>query len=279
VRNLTKTVFFSLLVIFAFAGFANFVVPQLQPAPPPTEEVLDLSAMTMDQFVALGGRVVEGKGTCMLCHNEVGGRAPPLSQTVELTPERLADARYEGSATDSESYLYESMLEPSAFVVAGFGKTGSGDTESPMPDVSGGSIGMSEAEVLAVIAYLQDLGGEDISVEIPEDAGAAAENEEEEDGEGREPFETVEEIIDEFTCGACHMVAGEEGDLGPDLNAIGSIRAHDYLRRAILTPNADIAEGFEEDMMPDDYGEQMFASELEMLIEYLAAQQSAGSEP
>ena len=174
-RNLSKTIFFSLLVILAFAGFSNFVVPQLQPAPPPKEEVLDLSAMTMDQFVALGGRLVEGKGTCMLCHNEVGGRAPPLSQSVELTPLRLADARYEGSATDSESYLYESMLEPSAFVVAGFGKAGSGDTESPMPDVSGGSIGMSEAEVLAVIAYLQDLGGEDISVEIPEDAGAAAE--------------------------------------------------------------------------------------------------------
>ncbi|MBT4427029.1 MAG: hypothetical protein HOC88_09025, partial [Rhodospirillaceae bacterium] len=51
-RNLAKTVFFSLLVILAFAGFANFVVPQLQPAAPPEDEVLDLSAMTMDQFVA-----------------------------------------------------------------------------------------------------------------------------------------------------------------------------------------------------------------------------------
>ena len=278
-RNLAKTVFFSLLVILAFAGFANFVVPQLQPAAPPEDEVLDLSAMTMDQFVALGGRVVEGKGTCMLCHNEVGGRAPPLSETVAQIPVRLADARYEGSATDSASYLYESMLEPSAFVVAGFGKAGSGDTESPMPNVSGSSIGMSEAEILAVIAYLQDLGGEDISVEIPEDAGAAAEDEEEEVGEGREPFETVEEIIDEFTCGACHMVAGEEGDLGPNLNAIGGSRAHDYLRRAILDPNADIAEGFEADLMPDDYGEQMFASELEMLIDFLAGLQGEGSEP
>ncbi len=271
-RNLSKTVFFSLLVILAFAGFSNFVVPQLQPAPPPKEEVLDLSAMTMDQFVALGARLVEGKGTCTLCHNEVGGRAPPLTEAVALTAKRLADARYEGSASDSESYLYESMLEPSAFVVAGFGKAGSGDTESPMPDVSGGSIRMSEAEILAVIAYLQDLGGEEISVAIPEDAGAAAE-EEEEDGEGREPFATVEEILDEFTCGACHMVAGEEGDLGPDLNAIGTERSHQYLRRAILNPNADIAEGYEEDLMPDDYGTRLFAGELEMLIEYLAAQQ------
>jgi mono/diheme cytochrome c family protein len=278
VRNLSKTVFFSLLVILAFAGFSNFVVPQLQPAPPPKEEVLDLSAMTMDQFVALGARLVEGKGTCTLCHNEVGGRAPLLTEAVAVTRERLADARYEGSASDSESYLIESMLEPSAFVVAGFGKAGSGDTESPMPDVSGGSIGLNEAEILAVIAYLQDLGGEEISVEIPEDAGAAA-AEEEEDGEGREPFATVAEIIDEYTCGACHMVAGEEGDLGPDLNAIGSARAHDYLRRAILDPNADIAEGFEADLMPDDYGAQLFAGELEMLIEYLASQQGQGSEP
>ncbi|MBT4425984.1 MAG: hypothetical protein HOC88_03765, partial [Rhodospirillaceae bacterium] len=46
-----------------------------------------------------------------------------------------------------------------------------------------------------------------------------------------------------------------------------------------LDPNADIAEGFEADLMPDDYGEQMFASELEMLIDFLAGLQGEGSEP
>ena len=56
-----------------------------------------------------------------------------------------------------QSYLEESMLEPSAFVVAGFGKVGSGDAESPMPAVTAGSIGFTEVEIGAVIAYLQDL--------------------------------------------------------------------------------------------------------------------------
>ena len=64
------------------------------------------------------------------------------------------------------------MVDPSAYVVAGFGKAGSNDSESPMPNVTAGGIGLSEAEVAAVIAYLQDLAGAEITVEIPTDIDA-----------------------------------------------------------------------------------------------------------
>ena len=90
------------------------------------------------------------------------------------------------------------------------------------------------------------------------------------EGEQRPPFATVEDAIAEFACGACHKVAGEEGELGPDLTTIGAARDKDYLRRSILDPNADIAEGFERELMPEDYGEQLYAAELEMLVDYLA---------
>lgn len=257
---------FSLLTIAGFSAFSNFGIPRIEPAPPPVQEKVDLGAMTMDQFISFGERVLNGKGTCKLCHNELG-RAPMLEQIIPNTEERLADARYKGESDDLAGYIRESMVDPSAYVVAGFGKAGSGDTVSPMPDVSGGSIGLSEAEILAVVAYLQDSGGAEVTVEIPTDVGDA--EEEEVEVEEREPIEDPLEIAAEFSCGACHIIGEDEGDLGPDLSNIGAIRDREYLRRAILYPNAEIAEGFEEDIMPDDLGDVMFAVEVERMTEYL----------
>ncbi|NOY16077.1 MAG: c-type cytochrome [Gammaproteobacteria bacterium] len=267
-NNFLKVAIFSLLMVGAFAGYSNFGIPQIEPAPPPVEEKLDLGAMTMDQFVALGDKIFHGKGTCTLCHNEMG-RAPMLDKIGTVAHERLGDPRYQGEATNVEEYLHESFVKPSAFVVAGFGKSGTNDTESPMPDVSGGGIGMSDAEIAAVIAYLQDISGSDITVSIPTDVPEEGGDEESEGG-GRAPLESAEAIIAEFGCGACHKVAGETGEMGPDLTHIGALRGKDHLRRALLDPNAEISEGFMEGMMPDTYGTQLSGKELEMLVDYLA---------
>ena len=273
-KTLLKVVVFGLFVIAFFAGYANFGVPRIEPAPPPKEEILDLRAMTMEEFVALGERTFTSKGTCTLCHNAVGGRAPMLDDLASLASERLVDPAYEGEATDLESYLHESMVATSAYVVPGFGKAGSGDSVSPMPDVTAGGIGLSEAEMGAVIAYLQDLSGLEVTVSIP--AEVEGETEETPEEGPRSPFTSPEAIISEFACGACHRVAGEEGELGPNLTGIGAAKGREYLRRAILDPDADIADGFEPEMMPADYGEQLYASELEMLVDYLAAQKPGG---
>lgn len=264
-KDFLKVVGFSLFAIMGFAGFANLGIPQIEPAPPPVEEKLDLGAMTMDSFIALGDRIFNGKGTCTLCHNSLG-RAPMLTSVASIAQERMKDARYAGEATNSEEYIFESMTKPSAFVVANFGKAGTKDSVSPMPDISSGSVGLSEAELLAVVAYLQDLAGEDITVEIPTDAGG---DEEEEPAE-RVIAKTPEEAIATYGCGMCHKIAGEEGDIGPDLTKIGGKRKADYLRMAILNPNADIAAGFEPDMMPSDLGDQMSAGELEMMVNYMS---------
>ncbi|MCP5001017.1 MAG: c-type cytochrome [Hyphomicrobiales bacterium] len=271
-RQFLAVIVFSLLTIAFFAGFSNFGIPQIEPAPPPKDEVLELGSMTMDGFIALGEKILNGKGTCTLCHNAVGGRAPLLDKAAQVVGKRLSDGRYKGEATDVESYFYESMVKPSVYVVAGFGKKGTNDAVSPMPDVSAGSIGLSDAEIKAVIAHLQNASGVEVTVTIPTDAAEAAADEGDggEDGEPRQPYATVEEAVVEFQCGACHKVAGEEGDVGPDLSNIGSARDEAYLRRSILDPNADVAEGFEPDQMPADYGEQMYAQELEMIVNYLA---------
>jgi mono/diheme cytochrome c family protein len=270
-RQFLTVVGFTLLTIGFFAGYSNFGIPQIEPAPPPMEEKLDLGSMTMDQFVALGEKIFNGKGTCTLCHNSLG-RAPMLDTIGDVAPIRLEDPRYEGEAGDIEAYLTESLVDPSAFVVAGFGKKGTTDTESPMPNVSGGGIGLSEAEVAAVVAYLQDSGGTEVTVEIPTGIGEEEEedSEEAEESEPRDAISDPKALMAQFACDACHMVNGEGGDLGPNLSKIGASRDRAYLRRAILVPNADIAEGFEADMMPEDLGEQIYVSELELLLDFLA---------
>jgi len=263
--NFFKVSIFSLLMVGGFWGFSNFGIPQIKPAPPPEEEKLDLGAMTMDQFVALGGKIYNGKGTCTLCHNKMG-RAPMLDKIGAVAVERLKDPRYKGAAKTVEEYLMESLVKPSAFVVSGFGKSGTNDTESPMPDVTGGGIGLNEAELKAVIAYLQDSGGAEVTVSIPAMPAPGAEAPKAEEA----PLKTPEEVIAKYTCGACHIVAGQAGALGPNLARIGATKNKDYLRQAILDPDAVIAKGFAAGMMPKTYGEQMKAKELEMLVNYLA---------
>ncbi len=264
-KDFLKVVGFSLFAVIAFALYSSLGIPQIKPAPPPVEEKIDLGAMTMDSFVALGDRIYNGKGTCTLCHNSLG-RAPMLGSVASIALDRMKDAKYAGESTTAEEYVYESLVKPSAFVVKGFGKAGTNDSVSPMPDVSTGSVGLSEAELRAVVAYLQDLAGEDVTVEIPTDAGG---DEDEEPAE-RVIAKTPEEVIENYGCGMCHKIAGEEGDMGPDLTKIGAKNKADYLRRAILDPNADIAAGFDADAMPDDLGDQMSAGELEMLVKYMA---------
>ena len=264
--NFLKVSGFSLLMIGGFSAYSNYGIPQIIPAPPPVEEKLELGAMTMDQFIALGGRIYNGKGTCTLCHNSMG-RAPMLDKIATVAAENLKNPNYRGAAKTVEEYLHESLVKPSAFVPAGFGKAGSNDTESPMPDVTGGGIGLSEAELKAVIAYLQDSGGAEVTVTIPAMPAAGAEAPKAEEAA---PLKTAEEVIAKYTCGACHIVAGQTGALGPSLAKIGATKNKEYLRQALLDPDAVIAKGFTAGMMPKTYGEQMKAKELEMLVNYLA---------
>jgi putative heme-binding domain-containing protein len=45
-------------------------------------------------------------------------------------------------------------------------------------------------------------------------------------------------------CGQCHTVGARGGRLGPDLSDIGMRRSAQYLRTALLDPNADVPENF-----------------------------------
>ena len=82
-------------------------------------------------------------------------------------------------------------------------------------------------------------------------------------------YASAEEIIVALNCGACHKIADQQGMVGPDLTGIGAAKDVAYLRRAILDPNADVAAGGIAGIMPANYGDQLSANELEMLLAYM----------
>ena len=269
---LFKAVGFSVMMIFVFAS-VTYVLPQVKGEAPEEEDVV-LSELTMDDFVAMGEKIYRGKGTCTLCHNNLGRAPDMLTYDVQaVSDERLEDSRYQGEATDAEAYLRESMVAPSAYVVAGFGKKGSNDTESPMPAVDQPPIQLSAIEIDAVIAFLQRKDGNAVTVALPSgDAAPVAAGE----ATAAPPAlaQNAEEAIAKFGCAACHAVLDSQSPVGPNLKDVGKRLDAAQIRSSIIDPKAEIAQGFPP-IMPEF--PNMALAELELMVEYLSRQ--TGSQP
>jgi cytochrome c oxidase cbb3-type subunit 3 len=50
-------------------------------------------------------------------------------------------------------------------------------------------------------------------------------------------------VYQKLGCAGCHAISGAGGDFGPELTSIGSRRAADYLRQAIVDPGAALPKG------------------------------------
>ncbi len=264
---------FSLALTLVFTLVAN-MLPQVEGEAPADEEV-DLGALTMDSFIVLGEQIFKGKGTCTLCHNNLG-RAPDILvlNAVETAKERLAEERYQGEAKNAADYLRESMVDPGRYVVAGFGKKGTNDTVSPMPAVDKAPISLSQTEMDAVIAFLQSKDGNEVTVELPsEEAVAEAAPASTDSGAAAvpKPAATAEEALTKFGCAACHTVLGTESPVGPKLTDVGARLSAEKIRESIINPMAEITEGFPP-IMPPTFAEQMTVKELELIVTFLAQQ-------
>jgi mono/diheme cytochrome c family protein len=129
----------------AFYTYVGQLVPQKE-VQPPTETALGPNTTTAD-MVKIGRGIMEGKGICVTCHTigKTGAlRFPDLAGIGSNAKNRVP------GMSDVE-YLAQSLYEPTAFVVPGF--------PPAMPPVDQPPIGLSDAEILCVIATLQSLGG------------------------------------------------------------------------------------------------------------------------
>jgi cytochrome c oxidase subunit II len=72
-------------------------------------------------------------------------------------------------------------------------------------------------------------------------------------------------------CGNCHALAdaGTEGEVGPNLDEALQGADAEFIMESIVDPSAEIAEGFQDGVMPANYGEIFTDPQLEGLVEYL----------
>ena len=135
-------------LVLATTGFYTYVgqmVPQKE-VQPPKETALG-GDMTTADMIKVGREIMDGKGICLTCHTigKTGALRFPDLQGIG----GRAASRVPG-LSDVE-YLAQSLYEPTAFVVPGF--------PPAMPPVNQPPIGLTDKEILCVIAALQTLGG------------------------------------------------------------------------------------------------------------------------
>jgi len=50
------------------------------------------------------------------------------------------------------------------------------------------------------------------------------------------------QVYESSGCAACHTIAGEGGDIGPELTTVGQLRGPNYLRETVLYPGTDLPQ-------------------------------------
>jgi mono/diheme cytochrome c family protein len=72
-------------------------------------------------------------------------------------------------------------------------------------------------------------------------------------------------------CGGCHTFsdAGTNASLGPDLDESLQGKDAEFIEEAIVNPNAEVASGFQPNIMPQDYGSDLSRQQLADLVAYL----------
>jgi mono/diheme cytochrome c family protein len=72
-------------------------------------------------------------------------------------------------------------------------------------------------------------------------------------------------------CGSCHMfkAAGSTGNVGPDLDKALQGKDAAFVHESIVNPNAEIAQGYAPNIMPQTYGSQLSDKQLADLVAFL----------
>ena len=133
------------LATTAFYTWVGQLVPQKEVQPP--QETVLRNDMTTEDMAKVGREIMEGKGLCLTCHTigKTGAlRFPDLAGVAVRAKTRVP-------GLSDVDYLAQSLYEPEALIVEGF--------NPGMPVINKPPIGLTDQEILCVIAYLQTLGG------------------------------------------------------------------------------------------------------------------------
>ena len=133
------------LATTAFYTYVGQLVPQNEVQPP--EEIVISANLTTPEMVEIGRDIAQGKGLCRTCHT-IGQSGALRFPDLDGVASR-AETRIPGMG--QIDYFAQSLYEPDSFIVPGF--------NPGMPAINRAPIGLTDQEILCVIAYLQSLGG------------------------------------------------------------------------------------------------------------------------
>lgn len=255
------------IVVGFFVWFANWI-PQIRWSPP---KKFAIAAETSPaELAALGKTIVRERG-CLACHTiEPGagvkgsGRGPNLA---DVAARRASGVK--GGPSNLVEYLAQSLYEPGAYLVEGYANI--------MPPSTGAPAKLNYEEIVAVVNYLQSLGGRPaVRIgDIPRPSGAVAAAVPAKAPSTLEP----KALLESQGCLACHSLEEGKTSVGPTLAvarlkeaaASRKMSMEAFLVEAIVDPRAYEPKGFPSGVMPQDYGAKLTAAQLKALVDYLAA--------
>lgn len=198
-----------------------------------------------EELVAAGKRVFNSdRAQCLTCHS-VGEDPKARCPNQDGLGARAAEQIPGVAAPD---YLIEAAYDPNAFVVAGY-------PSNQMTPINKPPIALSHDEILAILAYLNTLGGETdlefiaalMTAQDPWRKGLLKPGE----GERREQLPILEgdpqrghDVYQAQACVQCHRIGDMGRDVCPDLTAIGASQTPQYILESIIDPSAVIVKGY-----------------------------------
>lgn len=261
----------ALAILGFFVWFANWI-PQSRWEPPEKQEIT--AAMAPAQLAVVGGTIARQRG-CMACHTiepgagvQGGGRGPNWADIAVRRSQGAA-----GGPSNLVEYLVQALYEPGAYLVEGYADI--------MPAATAAPAKLTYEEVVAVVNYLQSLGGKP-SVKVgdiprPASGGTTAPA-----GQATSQAGVTEPgaILTTFACNGCHSLKAGEVRLGPALDATSleqtaserGMTTEAYIMESIVNPGAFEKEGFPPGVMPKTFGGTMTAAQLQALVDYLLSQ-------
>jgi len=199
-----KTVLFVAGVLLFFAYIANSIPSR--PSLPPEEGKINFAEVkTKDDLVSLGQKIFFGKGQCALCHS-IGP-----SETARCP--NLAGI----GAKLSREFIYESLTQPNKFIYKQYEFSPPKPFAAQMPQINKPPIGLSENELLAVIAFVQSTGGQESVTVDPSELVKPAAQILAASGDAAKG----QTIYKNLGCAQCHGTDGKKGIAGaPDLQVL-----------------------------------------------------------
>ena len=192
-----------------------------------------------------GEKIFWGDGQCHTCHSIGTSGSATRGPDQEGLAARAEERAKETGLSSGLEYMVESIVNPSSHIVEGF--------DDIMPKVYAPPIMLDREKILAVLSYLQTLGGEpdiDAVTKFKDRIPEASKTKvvpwvppiEVDPKEGELIF--YDETRD-VTCSKCHVMNGKGAKVGPDLTGIGAVQTPQYLIESVLKPSNVIVKGFE----------------------------------